>query len=507
MFVKLVRNRNNTHYVQIVESYRSHDGVVKHRLIKSLGLLEELEKDNPTFLQDLRLQVSTEKEELKVTIDFMDNSQIYALNYGYFILKKVLQDLEVTKNEKDSGLFESLLFLLVEEFFGGHLDLNTFYEWKKSAYFQLSFPPLSKVKQQLKNVTLRAKYVMNTLNNKLNRERNFSLMYRVNYTVNNHANSQLDRNFNHDIDLFIYKNEQFQTLGYQISLTRYHSYAAIRPLITTFMRENNLLQTLLIGEKNDWDALMDEYLITGDLNYLYCQNVDSNDPENYLYDQIHHQNGYFAGQDGVYWYKPINLHRTVRVTTSNKQNLYREIHEHGLIFRLDAQYSHNSVFEVGNQWLKEKHEVEFDNTINLSSSDHELGDKWDEGGQYFYLYTNSLRLTAQEMVSYYNKLQEVHQEYSLSQLDPFYEGNISPKIFISYLANIVKEQLALKLTGGLSVGQILDALNESLVLPIEQGVVKITKSQAILDIFFLYGVDITSSYFREEELVKLLKFT
>ena len=46
MFVKVTKNREGTQYVSIVEGYRDKDKV-KHRTIKSLGKLKDLEAGNP----------------------------------------------------------------------------------------------------------------------------------------------------------------------------------------------------------------------------------------------------------------------------------------------------------------------------------------------------------------------------------------------------------------------------------------------------------------------------
>ncbi len=48
MFIKVTKNREGTHYVSIVEGYREGDKV-KHRTIKSLGKLKDLEATNPNF--------------------------------------------------------------------------------------------------------------------------------------------------------------------------------------------------------------------------------------------------------------------------------------------------------------------------------------------------------------------------------------------------------------------------------------------------------------------------
>ena len=73
MFVKVTKNREGTQYVSIVEGYRDKDKV-KHRTIKSLGKLKDLETGNPNYLTELKEDVKAgkyqpEPETLSLTLD------------------------------------------------------------------------------------------------------------------------------------------------------------------------------------------------------------------------------------------------------------------------------------------------------------------------------------------------------------------------------------------------------------------------------------------------------
>ena len=60
MFVKISKNREGKKYISIAVGYREQNKV-KHRIIKSLGKLEDLEVGNPNYLAELKEAVESGK--------------------------------------------------------------------------------------------------------------------------------------------------------------------------------------------------------------------------------------------------------------------------------------------------------------------------------------------------------------------------------------------------------------------------------------------------------------
>lgn len=85
MFVKSIKQRNGTHYLHVVESYRIN-GTVKHKKIASLGILEELEKNNPNILKELKEKYSTYK---------ISKDKYKEKNYGYFMLQAIYENIGI----------------------------------------------------------------------------------------------------------------------------------------------------------------------------------------------------------------------------------------------------------------------------------------------------------------------------------------------------------------------------------------------------------------------------
>lgn len=93
MYIRTIKSKsNNITYVYLVKGYRDTNGKVKQRIIKNLGILEELDKDDPNILEKLQKQAKLmESSIISVDINtFETNSESeIPLNYGYFFLERL----------------------------------------------------------------------------------------------------------------------------------------------------------------------------------------------------------------------------------------------------------------------------------------------------------------------------------------------------------------------------------------------------------------------------------
>lgn len=101
MFIKVTDNREGTKYVSIVEGYRDK-GKVKHRTIKSLGKLKDLEADNPNFLAELKERLKAgefqpEPENLVITLDLKQQITYPLQNYGWLLLDEMYRSLGISR--------------------------------------------------------------------------------------------------------------------------------------------------------------------------------------------------------------------------------------------------------------------------------------------------------------------------------------------------------------------------------------------------------------------------
>ncbi len=101
MFIKITKNREGIQYVSIVEGYRDKDKV-KHRTIKSLGKLKDLEAGNPNYLAELKENLKEGKfqldsETLALTLDLNTKISCPLQNYGWLLLDELYRSLGISK--------------------------------------------------------------------------------------------------------------------------------------------------------------------------------------------------------------------------------------------------------------------------------------------------------------------------------------------------------------------------------------------------------------------------
>lgn len=102
MFLKVSGTRNGKKFLSYVQGYKDENGKVKHKTIQNIGWLDELEKqyDNPIdHFRNLAKQKN--KEEITELVikninTKLINKNIIQKNLGYFILKKIYNELDIT---------------------------------------------------------------------------------------------------------------------------------------------------------------------------------------------------------------------------------------------------------------------------------------------------------------------------------------------------------------------------------------------------------------------------
>ncbi|NLB19676.1 MAG: IS1634 family transposase [Clostridium sp.] len=101
MFVKISKNREGKKYISIAVGYREQNKV-KHRIIKSLGKLEDLEVGNPNYLAELKEAVESGKyqpdpETLSLTLDLNKKISNPLQNYGWLLIDEIYRTLGIEK--------------------------------------------------------------------------------------------------------------------------------------------------------------------------------------------------------------------------------------------------------------------------------------------------------------------------------------------------------------------------------------------------------------------------
>ena len=100
MFLKQSKSHNRI-YLSFVQGYRDETGKIKHRTIKKIGYLDELEKqfDNPI---EYFKNIAKEKNSIEITEYTIKNlntktidENVNSKNLGYIVLKKIYKELQI----------------------------------------------------------------------------------------------------------------------------------------------------------------------------------------------------------------------------------------------------------------------------------------------------------------------------------------------------------------------------------------------------------------------------
>ena len=100
MFLKQSKSHNRI-YLSFVQGYRDETGKIKHKTIKKIGYLDELEKqfDNPI---EYFKNIAKEKNSIEITEYTIKNlntktidENVNSKNLGYIVLKKIYKELQI----------------------------------------------------------------------------------------------------------------------------------------------------------------------------------------------------------------------------------------------------------------------------------------------------------------------------------------------------------------------------------------------------------------------------
>ena len=126
MFIRVRPLKNGRKYLSIVQGYRGEDGKTKHKTIKKLGYLDELEKEYEDPISHFKNLINQETDKIMTnyTINNLNTKEIdknsKPKNLGYAVLKKVYDELgikevldEINRSSKIQFNLNDILSFLV----------------------------------------------------------------------------------------------------------------------------------------------------------------------------------------------------------------------------------------------------------------------------------------------------------------------------------------------------------------------------------------------------------
>ncbi|MDR2828368.1 MAG: hypothetical protein LBV51_03000 [Acholeplasmatales bacterium] len=420
MFIKLVKVKsNNTHYVQVVTSYRDINNKVKHKLIKTYGILEDLILTNPYFLEEL-------KEEIKnKTLE--DSKDIQILNIGYLLIKKILFDYLKINSFYNNSTSNSVLYYIMSSILNND---------SKTIYYKHKFNNI--LPYQL-------------LLDELNHSYSTFIPYLTNIILNNNLIS-LDsvycyvHNYNlFDVDLYRLSLSDNKRSGIALivsndiplsylQINSYKDLSVFKPFTDKIKSLYNIPSITLVGNKLSNTTSNFEFLFSSENKYIISKSVEHSN--HHLFLLLDDNTTYIYNKEGTFGYKLVDLTRKISVKTLTNKIIEKNINEHVICIKI------NNVFINNNQSnaIKNISKTIIDNNLfsNLTTfpikyySNMVTTEDGKNVSGYYIFTTNDLSLTPAQIIQTYNKTYDLETIFNSTSYN-------NKDDVINYLTALIKE--------------------------------------------------------------------
>jgi len=557
MFVKKVKIKSNgQHALYLVESYRDKDGVPQHRTLKKLGILEELEKENPNILSDLQTEAKRMTEALEgrqtMEIDFSKLQEKSIVGYGHVFLEAMYRWLRVpefianyrlrTKSVYDlDRILQLLVFSRVlnpsskrrahqekAEYFGDFGDVKL-----EEVYKSLS--DLGSMKDEL---TLHLhKRIQET------RGRDCSLVFYdvTNYYFESEAlKGYRQRGVSKEnqetgvVQMGLFIDNEGIPITYELFPGNTNDMSTMRPILVKIKKEYGLGKITIVADKGNNTGENLAYIDNEDDFYIISQRIRARGTE--LANLVLDQDDYEWNESGTFKSKSVEREREVK----RQDGSIHTITEHLLCFWSKAEESYQRAKRGHIDERIEKF-IENPSLLNASNSfgikkyfkkimvDKKTGEvvkakatyefnqeKYDRDlalDGYYCIVTNDLSLEPLDIIHHYHQLSKIEESFRVIKTDlegrPVYvwtDPHIDGHFLTCYLALTILRLLQHRLDMKRTIGQIIEALKDAKMIELEEGIYKMNKNHEVFhELSNTYGLVIDKAYYKEETLTQLFK--
>ncbi|MDD4070722.1 MAG: IS1634 family transposase [Candidatus Izemoplasmatales bacterium] len=534
MFIKKVKiNTNQKHSLYLVESYRDKEGKPKHRTIKNYGILEDLEKDNPNILEELREEAKhlTKDKKLDTTqtvdIDFDKLQTKSLINYGYIFLERLYKQIGISNFMKDYQInkkcqydLDDTLKLLVFSRCLNPSSKKKTYENKGNYFFEFSDFKLEDIYKSLD-------YLADIKD---------ELTYSIHQCISDHYGRDCTLVF-YDVTNYYFESEEMTDLRqkgvskenkktgivqmglfidrngipitYELFPGSTNDLSTMKPILEKIKNKYNLGKITIVADKgNNSGANLDYINEQGD-KYIISQKIRLRG--NKLADIVLDPEGYIENASGTFKYKTI---KRVRDVKNKKGQVISSIDEHLLCFwslkeeryqhakrgildeKIDKFMNDPSLLNASNSFGVKKYfkKTVYDKVtgeVVKAKNHYEFNEEKYQRDialdGYYAIVTNDLELTPSEIIDKYRNLSVIEDSFRVTKTDlegrPVYvwtDEHIKGHFLTCFIALTLYRLLQLETSNQYSVNQLKEALNSALVLEMGNGILHMNKVDPII---------------------------
>lgn len=550
MYIRTTKSKsNNQTYVYLVEGYRDKNGKVKQRIIKNLGVLEELIKEDPNILEKLKQEAKLmESSIISIDINTLEpNSESeIPLNYGCFFLEGLYNSLGVpelikklTKKYKYNYDLNEILKLLVISRILNPASKRETYE-KRNRYFNSfdfsldnlyrSLDIVNEIKEDMQL------HVHNEIKKQYNRDCTLVFYDVTNYYFETEEEDNLrakgvskENRKTSIVQMGLFIDNHGIPIAYKLFRGNQHDKTTLIPVLEEVKKKFNLGRIIVTADKGLNSGKNLAFIYGNDDGYILSQQIRRTKKE--FIDYVLDDSNYVYNDNKTFKMKNFIRERQVKdkdgklVTLTEKVLCFwsknyadREAYKRGDIEELLQNYLDNpSKYTASNRYGLKKYlkQIEIDDeTGEVTKPKYKLHfeeekylrDKALDG--YYCIITSEINLTEEEIIEKYRGLWRIEDSFRVMKSDlegrPGYiwtQNHIEAHFLTCYIALILTRILQYRLKYKYTTKQIQEALNGANCISINKDLYILTKRDKVYSqIEKLFNVSLDLKHARIEQI-------
>jgi transposase len=524
MFIKKVKiNTNQKHSIYLVESYRDKEGKPKHRTIKNYGILEDLEKENPNILEELREEAKRLTKDKKldtiqtVDIDFDKMQTKSLINYGYIFLERIYKQIGISnfmkayqKNKKCLYDLDDILKLLVFSRCLNPSSKKKTYENKGNYFFEFSdfkLEDIYKSLDYLSDIKDDLTYAIHQgISNQYGRDCTLVFYDVTNYYFESEEMTGLrqkgvskENKKTGIVQMGLFIDRNGIPITYELFPGSTNDLSTMKPILEKIKNKYNLGKITIVADKGNNSGSNLDYIDKQEDKYIISQKIRTRG--NKLVDIVLDSKGYIENASRTFKYKTI---KRVRDIKNKKGQVVSSIDEHLLCFwslkeeryqhakrgildeKIDKFMNDPSLLNASNSFGVKKYfkKTVYDKAtgeVVKAKNHYEFNEEKYQRDialdGYYAIVTNDLELTPSEIIDKYRNLSVIEDSFRVTKTDlegrPVYvwtDEHIKGHFLTCFIALTLYRLLQLETNKQYSVNQLKEALNSAVTVKLTKGI-------------------------------------
>lgn len=547
----------NKHYVYLTESYRDKNSKPRRRFIERLGILEDMQEIEPNVLERLRAEAKAmslkQRGEKLVSLSINLSKEInltnIPLNYGYAILKKQYEELNISKaldnyqnTKKSQYVLDDILKLLVYSRIINPSSKQKTHAEKDRFFLGFKDIKIEEVYKALGDLAELKDDLMVHLNEEIASQglRDASLVF---YDVTNYyfesdetdgfreTGVSKENQTTGIVQMGLFIDNNGLPITYELFPGNTNDLSTMRPILEKIKKQFNLGKLTIVADKGNNSAsnlaMIESY---GD-DYIISQRIRNRG--NTYSNIVLNQEDYQYNQDKTFKYKLVSYDKEVKLENGS----LKVIPEHLMCFwskdeELYQRAKRGLLEDKIQKFLKEPALLNASNSFGIKKYfkkvkiDPKTGEilkgkdtyvfnkeKYDRDlalDGYYTIVTNNLELHPFDIIKHYRQLSKIEESFKVTKTDlegrPIYvwtKPHIKGHFLTCYLALTILRILQFKLGNEYPVHQIIEGLKRANCIEISQDIFKIMPSTPVFyELSTLYQKNFNFEFMKLEQIKK-----